>query len=99
MLALIEHCVSELHGAYAMEDTDSMAIISTQHRGKVPCYRGLHRPNDEHDAVQALMWKQVRKISKRLAAPNPYDRDAMPGSILKIEDDNFDPATHWQLQL
>ena len=30
---------------------------------------------------------------------NPYNRDAVPGSILKIEEDNFDPATGKQRQL
>ena len=33
------------------------------------------------------------------SALNPYDRDAIPGSILKIEDDNFDPKTGRQRQL
>jgi hypothetical protein len=30
---------------------------------------------------------------------NPYDRTVVPGSILKIEDDNFDPETKRQRQL
>ena len=30
------------------------------------------------------------KIYRTDSLLNPYDRDAMPGSILKIEDDNFD---------
>ncbi len=29
MLALLDHCVSKLHGTYVMEDTDSMAIAAT----------------------------------------------------------------------
>src|SRR5207245_4303914 len=37
MLALLEHCVSELGGTYAMEDTDSMAIVATEHEGLIPC--------------------------------------------------------------
>lgn len=36
MLALLEHCVSELKGTYAMEDTDSMAIVAMEHGGIVP---------------------------------------------------------------
>ena len=37
----------------------------------------------------------------QVASPhlNPYDRDAVPGSILKIEDDNCDPKTKKQRQL
>ena len=41
----------------------------------------------------------MRNISERFAALNPYDRDAIPGSILKIEDDNFDPVSKKQRQL
>ncbi len=93
MLALLEHCVCELDGTYAMEDTDSMAIIATEHGGMVPCPGGLR------GAVNALSWEQVQKISERFAALSPYDRDAIPGSILKIEDDNLDPTTGGQRQL
>lgn len=99
MLALLEHCVSELGGTYAMEDTDSMAIVATEHGGMVACPGGPYRTNGKRDAVKALSWEQVRNISKRSATLNPYDRDAIPGSILKIEDDNFDPVTEKQRQL
>ena len=99
MLALLEHCVSELGGAYAMEDTDSMAILATKHGGMVPCPGGPHRTDDGREAVWALSRKQEEGIRKRFAALNPYDRSAVPGSILKIEPDNFDPATGKQRQL
>lgn len=99
MLALLEHCVSELGGTYAMEDTDSMAIVATEYGRMVPCTGGPHPMREGRRAVKALSWEQVRKISQRFAALNPYDRDAIPGSILKIEDDNFDPATRKQRQL
>jgi hypothetical protein len=36
---------------------------------------------------------------KNSRSPNPYDRSAIPGSILKIESDNFDPKTRKQRQL
>lgn len=54
---------------------------------------------DGREAIKALSWKQVDDISARFARLNPYERDAVPGSILKIEDDNFDPATKEQRQL
>jgi hypothetical protein len=41
MLALLEHCVSELGGTYVMEDTDSMAIVATERGGLVRCARRL----------------------------------------------------------
>jgi hypothetical protein len=49
--------------------------------------------------INALSWKQVREISDRFAALNPYDRKTIPGSILKVEDDNYDPTTRNQRQL
>lgn len=50
-------------------------------------------------AYCSLSWKQVEDIATRFAALNPYDRDAIAGSILKIEEDNFDPKTRKQRQL
>ena len=93
MLALLEHCVTEHGGTYAMEDTDSMAIVATERGGMIPCAGG------KRGIVKALSWEQVDKISSRFAALNPYDRDAVPGSILKIEDDNRDPEAGTQRQL
>jgi len=90
MLALLEHCVSELGGTYAMEDTDSMAIVASQQGGMVPCPGGHSHMKNGKEAIKALSWKQVEKISERFAALSPYDRDSIPGSILKIEDDNYD---------
>ncbi len=50
-------------------------------------------------AIKALSWAQVAEIAKRFEALNPYDRSAVPGSILKIEEDNFDPVTKEQRQV
>jgi hypothetical protein len=99
MLALLESCVVELDGTYAMEDTDSMAIVATEPGGKVPCPGGPHRMADGSDAVIALSWEQVNEIAKRFSGLNPYDRSAVPGSVLKIEADNFDSTTGKQRQL
>jgi hypothetical protein len=99
MLALVEHCVSTLGGTYAMEDTDSMAIVATKHGGMVVCPGGSHKTKDEQQAVRTLSRKQVEEISERFTALNLYDREAVPGSVLKIEGDNFDPKTGRQRQL
>lgn len=99
MLALLEHCVTELGGTYAMEDTDSMAIVATKSGGLVPCSGGSRRLKNGRESILALSWKDVESISHRFSALNPYDRGAIPGSILKIEDDNFDPSTGTQRQL
>jgi hypothetical protein len=102
MLAMLERGVSELGGTYAMEDTDSMAVVATEHGGIVQCNGGPHRTDDGRAAIMALTWKQVDHIVKRFEALNPYERDAVPGSILKIEDDNYensDPNTKQRRQL
>jgi hypothetical protein len=99
MLALLEHCVTKAGGTYAMEDTDSMAIVATKHGELVPCPCGPDRMNDGHEAIKALSWKQVESIAERFSALNPYDRTAVPDSVLKIEDDNFAPTTRKQRQL
>jgi hypothetical protein len=99
MLALLEHSVTELGGTYAMEDTDSMAIVATKTGGLIPCPGGPLRVGKEREAIKALSWKQVQEISKRFANLNCYDRSAIPGSILKIEEDNFDPITKEQRQI
>ena len=44
----------------------------------------------KHGVIKALSWKQVEDISNQFDALNPYDRDAVPTSILKLEDDNYD---------
>ncbi len=99
MLAMLEHVVTELAGTYAMEDTDSMAIVATKRGGLVPCVGGPHRMKDGRAAVLALSWDQVDAISDRFASLNPYDPTVIPGSILKVETDNFDPNTGKQRQL
>ena len=97
MLAMLEHCVNDLSGTYAMEDTDSMAIIATQYGGAVS-HLGVAQQGDAAK-IHALSWEQVRDIAKRFEALNPYDKHIVPGSILKIEDDNFDPQSTKQRQL
>ena len=90
MLALLEHSVTELGGTYAMEDTDSMAIVATKTGGLIPCLEGPLCDGKGQEAVKALSWKQVEEIAHKFASLNPYGRTVVPGSVLKIEDVNFD---------
>jgi hypothetical protein len=99
MLALLELCVSDNGGTYAMEDTDSMAIVSTERGGLVPCRGGSYRTAAGQEAIKAISWAQVDQIIHRFESLNPYDRDAVPGSILKLEDDNRDPETNQRRQI
>jgi hypothetical protein len=97
MLALLEHRVSELGGTYVMEDTDSMAIVATEHGGLVPCPGGPFQMRDGRSAIRALSWQQVNEISQWFRKLSPY-RDKSR-SVLKIERDNYDPTTGRQRQL
>lgn len=99
ILALIERMVTDLRGSYAFCDTDSMAIVATKDGGLVPCPGGAHRLLDGREAIRALSWADVDEVVARLAALNPYDPAVVPGSILKIEDVNFDPTTKQRRQL
>jgi hypothetical protein len=99
MLGLLEYSIAEQGGTYAMEDTDSMAIVSTQKGGLVPCPGGPFRDKEGKEAIKALSWAEVDTISERFKSLNPYDRKAIRGSILKIEDDNWNPKTKKRRQL
>ncbi len=99
MLAMLEKCVTDLGGTYAMEDTDSMAIIATERGGPVKYPEGPRKKKITTEPLHALSWQQVEGIANRFQSLNPYDRTAVQGSILKIEDDNFDPNTGEQRQL
>jgi hypothetical protein len=91
LLAMLERMVADAGGTYLMCDTDSMAIVSSEHGGLVRCNGGSHRMADGNDAIKVLTWKQVREIVGRFEALNPYDKTVIPGSILNIVHElNFD---------
>ena len=102
MLALLEHSVTRFGGTYAMEDTDSMAIVSTERGGLVVCPGGSFRTKDGRTAIRALSWRQIRTISERFAALNPLTSTMLtcraPFSKSN-DDDNFDPKTANQRQV
>jgi len=93
MLALLERCVTDAGGSYAFADTDSMAIVANESGGLVSCEGGGYQLPDGGPAIRALSWSEVNGIVARFGALNPYDQEAVPGSILDIEDVNFDSDT------
>lgn len=54
---------------------------------------------DGRKAIRALSWANVDAIVDRFAALNPYDRRMVPGSVLEIEDINYNPDTVERRQL
>jgi hypothetical protein len=92
LLTMLEKCVTAMGGNYLFCDTDSLCIVASKHGDIIPCPGGKHKTHDGRKAIKALSWGQVEKIAERFSALNPYDRKAVPGSILKIEDVNFDSS-------
>ncbi len=99
LLALLERLVADRGGTYAMEDTDSMAIVANEPGGEVPCPGGPYRTDDGREAIHALSWEQVKEIVTRFDRLNPYDRTSVKDTVLKIEPYNYDPVTEEQRQL
>jgi hypothetical protein len=88
-------CFTCSHGLRSSCTTS--ALRDSFHRSST-CFRGIgiRRLSPE---IRALSWSQIRKIVALFGNLNPYDRAAVPDSILKIEDDNFDPIIGKQRQL
>lgn len=81
-----------------MCDTDSMAIVASERGGLVPCNGGPYKTPDGRDAIKALSWEETRGIVDRFRALNPYNKKVVSGSILNIDEINYD-STGKQRQL
>jgi hypothetical protein len=97
MLALIAHLVAKRGGSYLFCDTDSMAIVATEKGGLIACPGGAFRLPDGREAVKTLSWKDVEEIRDEMDRLNPYDRNVVRESILKIESINFVNGVQRQL--
>ncbi len=82
-----------------MCDTDSMAIVASEHGGLVPCNGGQHKMPDGREAVKALSWEETRKLVDKFRALNPYNKKIAPGSILNIVEEINCDSTGKQRQL
>jgi hypothetical protein len=88
LLALLERCVTDEGGTWAMADTDSMGIVATARGGLIDCPGGPYLKRGK-PAVRAMSYAQVDQIRERFASLNPYDQNAVPGTILKAEVDAY----------
>ena len=89
ILAMLERAVADAGGTYLLCDTDSMAIVASEHGGLVPCAGGPHRLEGGYETIRALSREEVRQIVARFEQLNPYERGFGPASIIKIEGVNF----------
>jgi hypothetical protein len=92
MLATLEMLVAGAGGTWAFCDTDSMAIVATEEGGLGECLGGPHHTSDGEEAIRALSFDRVDGIVRRFEALNPYDRTIVPGSVLEIEQENYEPV-------
>jgi hypothetical protein len=88
LLALLERCVTDHGGTWAMADTDSMGIVATTRGGLIDCPGGTYVKHGM-PAVRALSHAQVDQIRERFTSLNPYDQAAVTGTILKAEVDAY----------
>ncbi|MGH8945018.1 MAG: hypothetical protein ACRDVL_02580 [Acidimicrobiia bacterium] len=99
MLALLERLVTNRGGRFATCDTDAMAIVATESGGLVACPGAPERLPGGTEATQALSWGEVGEVVEAIDALHPYDRGAVPGHLLELESENFDPQTGERGQL
>jgi hypothetical protein len=84
LLVMLEKMVTDVGGTYLMCDTDSMAIVSSECGGLVPCAGGRHKAPCGSASIKALSWAETKKIVSKFKGLNPYNRKIVPGSILNI---------------
>lgn len=82
LLAMLEKCITNVGGGHAWADTDALAIVSSRNGGSLRQVPGCKK-------TRALSWAEVQGIVDRFRSLNPYDPNAVPGSILNLVDENF----------
>jgi hypothetical protein len=83
LLAMLEKCIRDAGGTFLFCDTDSAAIVSSQHRQQIAMPDGAQ-------PITALSWSDVQHIVDRFEILNPYNRKLVHGSILKVHKLNWD---------
>ncbi len=83
LLGMLETCIADAGGTFLFCDTDSAAIVSAQRRQRITMPDGAI-------PITALSWNEVQRIVDRFEQLNPYNRQIVPGSILKIHKLNWD---------
>jgi hypothetical protein len=83
LLAMLETVVRKAGGTYLFCDTDSLAIVASEHEGP------LTIPGTDGERV--LSWDEVDRVVKQFESLNPYNQEIVPirGSILKVHKRNW----------
>ncbi len=70
LLAMLERCIADAGGTFLFCDTDSAAIVSTEHRTEIAMPDGA-RP------ITALSWHGSERIVDRFEKLNPYNPSSL----------------------
>jgi hypothetical protein len=94
LLTAAMRLVHDAGSEYVFCDTDSLFIAATKNGSLIAC------EGSPEGTVTALSWAQVDEIVGRFTSLNPYNPEVIPGSILEIETENFDPQTglRWEIE-
>jgi hypothetical protein len=71
MLAMLEHEVTNRDGAWAFADTDSMAIVATEHGGLIPCDGGPHRDRLGESVSERFLTPRSRRSARNSRGSTP----------------------------
>jgi hypothetical protein len=93
MLALAQKLIQQSGGSYAMMDTDSVVVVSSESGGQVPCDNGPERMPNGRPAVRALTWNEADKIFQQFDAISPFDPTVVP-HLFRKEDANLRANGH-----
>ncbi len=84
LLGMLEKCIADAGGTFLFCDTDSAAIVSSEHGKQIAMPDGV-KP------ITALSWDEVQRIVDRFQSLNPYSRKFVKDrSILKVHKLNWD---------
>jgi hypothetical protein len=86
MLALAQVLVKKAGGIYAMMDTDSIAIVANE-----DAFTMYYRYENQKYAIPVISKYTAFHIIEKFTSLNPYAKDAVKGSILKVESENYPP--------
>jgi len=76
LLMIIERLVADAGGTWCYADTDSCAVVSSEHGGPVACPTA-----DGTNIIHALTYEEVRRlVQEPINRLNPYDRASCPTS-------------------
>lgn len=99
LLATAMRLIEDRGGSHVFCDTDGIFVAATEHGHLIPCPGGPHQTNEGLAAVRALSWPQVQRVVDRFTPLDPYTGKGHPQSILKIEEENYDPDTGRQRRI